>query len=153
MPAIQISIFTLAALLATVDQAAPLRLSETELSIVSAGDNSNSSQPPTATGVENFLAGLFGPASLQASTLTPPQFRADMATLGLVLPVEFYADQAVTEITIRMAPISVQMNLASLLSSLTPGASQSQNQPGPSMGSVSLNNLNATGTRVYIWSH
>ena len=149
----QASVLLATALIATTDQAAPLKLSDSDLSAVAAGDNSIQLQAPSANNVQNSLAGFFGASSLQASSLTPAQFFAAMAALDTALPASFYVDQPVTEILISMAPISIQTNLQSLLTGLDQGASQSATLSGPSMGSISLNSLTATGTRVYLWSH
>ena len=143
-----------ALLFAGASQAAPQPLSDAEMSAVRGADGSilagvqtpsSSSQNPFSNG----LAAAFS-SSTGATLLTPAQFSAALATVGLTpAMLSDYAGQTVSQTVVDAKPVTFSFNISDVLQSTT----GLQYNSGPSMGTITLKDFDARGTTIWVWHH
>lgn len=128
--------------------AAPQRLSDEEMSEAYAGDGTVDSNLPNSPFLA-FANQITQLASLYGKVLTREEFLATMAASGVNnLPTEVYNGQTVSEVTLPSNPISRTMNLSQFISNMT-----GVKYDAPKMGTISIQNFDAGGTRLWVWSH
>jgi hypothetical protein len=103
--------------------------------------------PPGAAGLG--LAGLIPADHLHTTLLDRAAFDAALLAAGITpFGRGVYDGRPVAQVTIDGAPFSVSMELSALLL-----AGTHLSLDGPSMGTVSFNNVDARGTTLWIWGH
>ncbi|MFN4264602.1 MAG: hypothetical protein ACK4F8_02505 [Aquabacterium sp.] len=128
--------------------AAPQRLSDEEMSEAYAGDGTVDSNLPNSPFLA-FANQITQLASLYGKVLTREEFLATMAASGVNnLPTEVYNGQTVSEVTLPSNPVSRTMNLSQFISNMT-----GVKYDAPKMGTISIQNFDAGGTRLWVWSH
>ena len=139
-------------LFATAGARAARPLTDAELSEVRGQDGSVVLPGPADAGAN--AAGLGALAAVFAdprgiSTLDATQFAAALADAGLsTAMMAGYDGQPVKQTRITMAPTTFTFGAADLLKAAT-----GLDYHGPSMGTFTLTDFNATGTTVWTWTH
>jgi hypothetical protein len=128
-------------------------LDEAQLSQVRGQDGSvtlrtQTTRPQLPPGL-NTLFGLFPPETLHASLLDKKGFEAALATHGLQpFDASFYAGGPVAQVEVESPPVNASFELGQLIA-----GSVGLSYQGASMGTVQINNLDARGTTLWMWSH
>ncbi|MFZ5546891.1 MAG: hypothetical protein ACOZJZ_25360 [Pseudomonadota bacterium] len=92
------------------------------------------------------LLALFAPEHLHTSTLDRAAFEAALAAHGAQpLPRPLYDGGPVTQIVIDAPPVSTRFEAGALLSTF------GVDYQGRSFGSISITNLDARGTTLWVW--
>ena len=128
--------------------AAPQRLSDEEMSEAYAGDGTQELQLPNSPFLA-FANQLVNMTSTYGKVLSRDEFMATMAAAGVPdLPPEVYDGRPVTEVTLPSSPISRTMNLSQFISNMT-----GVKYDAPKMGTITIQNWDAGGTRLWVWGH
>ena len=145
-----------ALLFAAAAHAAPKPLSDAEMSAVRGADGSivagiNASSQNTQNPFTNGLAAAFS-SSTGSTVLTPAEFAASLATIGLT-PANFgdYAGQPVSQTIVDAKPVTFSFNLSDAL--LAGTGLQYTSGTGASMGTITIKDFDARGTTIWVWHH
>lgn len=144
-----------AGLFCTFANATPRPLAESEMSDVRGADGSilaglSGSTSSSQNGFANGLAAAFS-SSTGATLLTPDQFAASLASVGLTLDsMPDYHGEAVLQTVVDAKPVSFTFTLSDVLR----GATGLQfNSGGASLGTFTMNSFDARGTTIWVWQH
>jgi len=131
--------------------AAPQALSDDELRDTNGGQANTALSLTNAEAMLPFLGMLaLAAEGANSSTLTPAEFLAAMKAMGVnSLPTSLYNGQAVTESTLAVSKATIETNLSALV-----GAAAGINTAGMgSMGSITIANIDAGNSKMFVWSH
>ncbi len=137
--------------------ATPRPLAESEMSEVRGADGSilaglEGGSTSSATSQNPFTAGLaaaFG-SSTGATTLSPAQFAAQLASMGLSMDMlPDYHGEAVSQTVVDAKPVTFSFNMSDMLRAGT----GLQFNGGASMGTFTMTNFDARGTTLWVWQH
>lgn len=133
---------------ATFALAAPEPLDDDALSNSYAGDGTEHTHLPNSPFL-NFANYLMTMGSKSVKALSREEFLATMAASGVTaLPDAVYDGRPVTEVSLPSHPMTSTFKVSQLLSSMT-----GVKYDAPGMGTITIQNLDAGGTRLWMWGH
>jgi hypothetical protein len=128
------------------------QLDETQLAQVRGQDGSFQLQRQAATSTPPLLKSLLGllPASdFHVTQLDRHGFEVALAAQGLKpFDASFYNGGPVSQVQVDGPPVNASFELGQLIA-----GSFNLNYQGPSMGTININGLNASGTTLWVWTH
>ena len=136
--------------------ATPRPLADDEMSDVRGADGSILAglQGSTSSSQNNsFASGLAAAftSSTGSTLLTPEQFAASLASIGLSLnAMPDYHGEPVLQTVVDAKPVSFTFTLSDVLGATT---GLQYNSGGASFGTFTMNNFEARGTTLWVWSH
>ncbi len=137
--------------------ATPRPLADDEMSDVRGADGSilaglsgSPQSSPNNNSFANGLAAAFS-SSTGATLLTPEQFSASLASLGLSLTaMPDYHGEPVLQTVVDAKPVTFTFTLSDVLGATT---GLQYNSGGASFGTFTMNNFDARGTTIWVWQH
>ena len=136
--------------------ATPCPLADDEMSNVRGADGSILAglQGSTTGSQNNSLASGLAAAfssSTGSTLLTPEQFAASLASLGLSLnAMPDYHGESVLQTVVDARPVTFSFTLSDVLGTTT---GLQFNSGGASFGTFTMNNFDARGTTIWVWQH
>ena len=128
--------------------AALVAVDEETMSNSYAGDGTEKLQLPDSPFLA-FANQLLAISNTLGKALTKEEFLATMAAAGVKdLPTEVYDGRAVSEVTLPSAPQTTTIKLSQFISSMT-----GVKYDAPGMGTITIKNFDAGGTRLWVWGH
>ena len=96
-----------------------------------------------------FANQLLTVSSTFGKALTKEEFLATMAAAGVTdLPPDVYDGRAVSEVTLPSRPQTTTIKLSQFISQMT-----GVKYDAPGMGTITIKNFDAGGTRLWVWGH
>ena len=128
--------------------AALVAVDEETMSNTYAGDGTEKLQLPDSPFLA-FANQLLAISNTLGKTLTKEEFLATMSAAGVSsLPAEVYDGRAVSEVTLPSSPQTTTIKLSQFISQMT-----GVKYDAPGMGTITIKNFDAGGTRLWVWGH
>lgn len=128
--------------------AALVAVDEETMSNSYAGDGTEKLQLPDSPFLA-FANQLLAISNTLGKALTKEEFLATMAASGVTdLPADVYDGRAVSEVTLPSRPQTTTIKLSQFISSMT-----GVKYDAPGMGTITIKNFDAGGTRLWVWGH
>lgn len=122
-------------------------LDEESMSNAYAGDGTDKKDVPDSA-LLNFANFVMKVSAKNARNLSSEEFVSTMAAAGVTLPADVYDGRPVTEVTLESKPITTTFKVSQFISAIA-----GVKYDAPAMGTITVKNFDAGGTRMWVWGH